>query len=79
MTWVVSRNGLRHSTTLKQRQKAIAAAVEQRYAEFTGGATPYTGGTVQALNQNSTAIEREFHNFYRTPRGAYTTKVRRRH
>lgn len=67
-----NRNGLRHSTTLEQRQQAIAAAAEQRYAEFTGGETQYTSGTVHQLNQNSTAIEREFYDFYRTPRGEYT-------
>jgi len=68
----VSRNGLRHSTTLEQRKKAIAEAAEQRYAEFTGGDTKYTSGTVHELNENSTAIEREFYDFYRTPRGEYT-------
>ncbi|MFW9262919.1 alpha/beta hydrolase [Nostoc sp. CALU 546] len=69
-----SRNGLRHSTTLEQRKKAIAEAAEQRYVEFTGGETKYTGGTVHELNENSTAIEREFYDFYRTPRGEYTPK-----
>src|ERR671932_1449150 len=67
-----NRNGLRHSTTLEQRQKAIAEAAEQRYAEFTGGETKYTSGTVHQLNENSTAIEREFYDFYRTSRGEYT-------
>ncbi|MBW4541940.1 MAG: alpha/beta hydrolase [Myxacorys chilensis ATA2-1-KO14] len=67
-----SRNGLRRSTTLEQRKQAIAAAAEQRYMEFTGGETQYTGGTVHELNENSTAIEREFYDFYRTPRGEYT-------
>ncbi len=67
-----NRNGLRHSTTLEQRKKAIAEAAQQRYAEFTGGETQYTSGTVHELNENSTAIEREFYDFYRTPRGEYT-------
>jgi len=70
----VNRNGLRHSMTLEQRKKAIAEAAEQRYAEFTGGQTKYTSGTVHELNENSTAIEREFYDFYRTPRGEYTPK-----
>ena len=69
-----NRNGLRHSTTLEQRKKAIAEAAEQRYAEFTGGETKYTSGTVHELNETSTAIEREFYDFYRTPRGEYTSK-----
>ncbi|AFZ60742.1 alpha/beta hydrolase [Anabaena cylindrica FACHB-243] len=69
-----NRNGLRRSMTLEQRKKAIAAATEQRHVEFTGGETKYTSGTVQKLNENSTAIEREFYDFYRTPRGEYTPK-----
>jgi fermentation-respiration switch protein FrsA (DUF1100 family) len=67
-----SRNGLKHSQTLEQRKKAIARAAEQRYVEFTGGETEYTSGTVHELNDNSTPIEREFYDFYRTPRGEYT-------
>lgn len=69
-----NRNGLRRSTTLEQRKKTIAEAAEQRYAEFTGGETRYTSGTVHELNENSNAIEREFYDFYRTPRGEYTPK-----
>lgn len=69
-----SRNGLRRSTTLEQRKKAIAEAAQQRYVEFTGGETRYTSGTVHELNENSSAIEREFYDFYRTPRGEYTPK-----
>jgi len=69
-----NRNGLRRSTTLEQRKKAIAEAAEQRYVEFAGGETRYTSGTVHELNENSTAIEREFYDFYRTPRGEYTPK-----
>jgi fermentation-respiration switch protein FrsA (DUF1100 family) len=40
--------------------------------EFTGGQTKYTSGTVHELNANSNAIEREFYDFYRTPRGLFT-------
>ncbi|MBD1942049.1 alpha/beta hydrolase [Coleofasciculus sp. FACHB-712] len=69
-----ARNGLKHSTTLEQRKKWIAEAAQQRYAEFTGGETKYTSGTVHELNENSTPIEREFYDFYRTPRGEYTPK-----
>ncbi|MDR4926088.1 alpha/beta hydrolase [Peribacillus simplex] len=70
----VNRNGLKHSQTLEQRKKILEEAAEQRYVEFTGGKTKYTGGTVLELNENSTAIEREFYDFYRTPRGEYTPK-----
>lgn len=67
-----SRSGLRKSQTLEQRRAAIAAAAEQRYVEFTGGQTRYTGGTVHEINEKSSAIEREFYDFYRTARGQFT-------
>ncbi|WNS78578.1 alpha/beta hydrolase [Domibacillus sp. DTU_2020_1001157_1_SI_ALB_TIR_016] len=69
-----NRNGLKHSQTLEQRKKILEEAAEQRYVEFTGGETKYTSGTVHELNENSTAIEREFYDFYRTPRGEFTPK-----
>ncbi|UZM15495.1 alpha/beta hydrolase [Pseudomonas kielensis] len=67
-----NRNGLKHSQTLEQRKQVIAAAAEQRYVEFTGAKTEYTGGTVQALNADTHPIQREFFDFYRTPRGEFT-------
>jgi fermentation-respiration switch protein FrsA (DUF1100 family) len=67
-----SRNGLNKSQTLEQRKQGIAAAAAQRYVEFTGGETKYTGGTVHALTAQSNPIEREFYDFYRTPRGEFT-------
>ena len=67
-----SRSGLRKSQTLEQRRAAIAAAAEQRYVEFTGGQTRYTGGTVHEINEKSNPIEREFYDFYRTARGQFT-------
>jgi uncharacterized protein len=70
----VSRNGLKHSLTLEQRKKMIEEAAEQRDVEFADGETKYTSGTVHELNENSSAIEREFYDFYRTPRGEFTPK-----
>jgi fermentation-respiration switch protein FrsA (DUF1100 family) len=67
-----SRNALRKSQTVEQRKKAIAAAAQQRYVEFTGGQTAYTGGTVHEITAGSNAIEREFYDFYRTRRGEFT-------
>ncbi len=69
-----NRNGLKHSVTVEQRKQAIAAAAEQRYVEFIGGETQYTSGTVHELTDRSNAIEREFYDFYRTPRGEFTPK-----
>lgn len=67
-----SRNGLKKATTPGQRKQALAEAARQRYAEFEGGEVKYTSGTVHELNENSTPIEREFYEFYRTGRGEYT-------
>lgn len=67
-----NRNALNHSLTLDQRKAIIAEAAQQRYVEFTGGETKYTSGTVHELTERSTAIEREFYDFYRTPRGEFT-------
>lgn len=69
-----NRNGLHHGLSLEQRKAIIAEAAEQRYAEYTGEKTKYTSGTVHELNENSTPIEREFYEFYRTPRGEVTPK-----
>ena len=67
-----NRNGLRHGVTLEQRKKVLEEAAAQRYAEFSGGETKYTSGTVHELTETSTPIEREFYAFYRTPRGEVT-------
>lgn len=67
-----NRSGLGKSLTLEQRKQIIAEAAEQRYNEFTGGETKYTSGTVHELTAQSNPIEREFYEFYRTPRGEFT-------
>lgn len=67
-----NRNALNHSLTLEQRKAIIAEAAEQRYVEFAGGETRYTSGTVHEINKNSHPVEREFFEFYRTPRGEFT-------
>jgi fermentation-respiration switch protein FrsA (DUF1100 family) len=69
-----NRNALNHSLTLAQRKTIIADAAEHRYAEFAGGPTQYTGGTEHVLNEKTHPIQREFYDFYRTPRGEFTPK-----
>ncbi|MEC6390854.1 alpha/beta hydrolase [Acinetobacter pittii] len=69
-----NRNGLRHSQTLEQRKQIIAEAAAQRYVEFKGGETKYTSGTTHELTADTHPIQREFYDFYRTPRGEYTPK-----
>ena len=67
-----NRHGLKNALTLEQRKQIIAEAAEQRYVEYEGGEARYTSGTVHELNANSTPIEREFYEYYRTPRGEFT-------
>lgn len=67
-----NRNALNHSQTLEQRKEIIAAAAEQRWVEFEGGDTQYTSGTVHELTEDTHPIQREFYDFYRTPRGEFT-------
>lgn len=69
-----NRNGLRHALTPGQRKQILREASEQRYVEFSGGETKYTSGSVHELHANSTSVEREFYDFYRTPRGEFTPK-----
>jgi fermentation-respiration switch protein FrsA (DUF1100 family) len=65
-----NRDGLRNSVTLEQRRQILQRAAEQRDAEFGGGETAYTGGTPEKLTDQSTPIDREFYDFYRTSRGS---------
>ena len=67
-----ARNGLRGSTSLEQRKEIIKSAIEQRFVEFTGGEPTYIPGTVNELDESTPQIQREFYDFYRTSRGAYT-------
>jgi fermentation-respiration switch protein FrsA (DUF1100 family) len=67
-----NRHALHRSQTLEQRKQIIADAAERRYAEFLGGETKYTGGTVHQFDDSTHAIQREFFDFYRTPRGEFT-------
>ncbi|MCU4422875.1 alpha/beta hydrolase [Acinetobacter sp. WU_MDCI_Abxb74] len=69
-----NRNGLRHGQTLEQRKQIIAEAAAQRYVEFTGSEKKYTSGTTHELTADTHPIQREFYDFYRTPRGEYTPK-----
>jgi len=66
------RNGLNASQSLAQRQAMIHSAIEQRQAEFNGAASRYVPGTVTELSADTPDVQREFFDFYRTPRGAYT-------
>lgn len=72
-----ARDGLNKSTSLEQRKVIIQASIDQRFNEFTGGEIEYIPGTVNELDDSTPAIQREFYDFYRTSRGAYTPKGER--
>jgi fermentation-respiration switch protein FrsA (DUF1100 family) len=67
-----NRNALHHSLTVEQRKAIIAEAAQLRYAEFQGGEVAVAGGTDLELTANTHPIQREFYDFYRTPRGEFT-------
>jgi uncharacterized protein len=64
-----NRDGLRNSVSLEQRKDIIAKAAQQRDVEYAGGDTAWAIGTPEKLTADSTAVEREFYDFYRTARG----------
>lgn len=67
-----NRDALKHSLTVEQRKRIIAEAAQKRYAEFEGGPVEVAGGTDLTLTADTDPIQREFYDFYRTPRGAFT-------
>ena len=71
---MANRSGIGGAVSLEQRKQILAEAAEQRYMEFEGGETRYTSGSVHELTEKSDPVEREFYEFYRTPRGEFTPK-----
>jgi fermentation-respiration switch protein FrsA (DUF1100 family) len=68
------RNGLNRSQSLEQRRETIQAATAQRLVEYNGGQPVFVPGTVNELDADTPEIQREFFDFYRTPRGAYAAE-----
>ncbi len=66
------RDALNKSQTVEQRKQFIATAAEQRWAEADGANIQYIGGTTLELTADTDPIQREFYDFYRTPRGEFT-------
>lgn len=67
-----NRSGLNQGMPLSERKKIIEAASAQRDVEYAGGKPKYTSGTPHEITDKSTPIEKEFYDFYRTPRGEVT-------
>lgn len=67
-----NRTGLNKSQSLEQRKAILEKAAKQRDVEFAGGKPLYTSGTPHEITEKSSPIEKEFYEFYRTPRGEVT-------
>ncbi|BCZ18686.1 membrane protein [Helicobacter sp. NHP19-012] len=68
-----TRHGVRHSVSKAEREAFLKEAASERYKEFsTHKITRYVVGTPTKIDKNSSPIAKEFYDFYRTKRGAYT-------
>jgi uncharacterized protein len=65
------RQGLAADTDERMLRKALDDVAAQRWAEVDGAERAMVIGTPQALTAASTAIDREFYDYYRTPRGQH--------
>ncbi|WP_395311059.1 alpha/beta hydrolase [Mycobacterium sp. AMU20-3851] len=65
------RQGLNDTVPERQRQANLAAVGQQRWAEVDGAAPQMVAGTLEQLTPEATAVDREFFDYYRTPRGQH--------
>ncbi|KAJ5761799.1 uncharacterized protein N7511_005181 [Penicillium nucicola] len=70
----LARHGLENSQNVEQRKQVISEAANQRWIEDEGGEVQYTSGTPNQLTANTTAVGREFFDYYRTYRGEFTPR-----
>ncbi|RMZ11156.1 hypothetical protein D0862_03038 [Hortaea werneckii] len=60
------------ASIVQERREVIAKAAEHRWIEAAGAETSFQFGNPLRLTKTSTAINREFYDFYRTSRGEVT-------
>ena len=65
------RQGLNDTVSEDQRQHTLQQVSEQRWAELDGAERRMVPGTPVELTEQSTAVDREFFDYYRTPRGEH--------
>ena len=65
------RQGLNNSVSEEQRRRTLEQASQQRWSERNGGERRMVPGTPYELTATSTAVDREFYDYYRTPRGQH--------
>lgn len=64
-----SRQGLAESLDQAGLKKNLEKIAAQRWAEVDGGQRAMVIGTPEVITEHSSAIDREFFDYYRTPRG----------
>lgn len=72
----VTRNGLKNSTSLEARKEFIKSVADQRTLEAAGGEAKWINYLPVKLPEDADPVRREFHDFYRTSRGAAVPKGR---
>lgn len=65
------RQGFADEMGVEQRKEYLSAIAAQRWAEVDGAPTKMLYGTLDAIDENSPAVAREFFDYYRTPRGQH--------
>ena len=65
------RQGLAATLDAAALRKTLDEVAAQRWAEVDGAERTMAIGTPQVLTASSTAIDREFYDYYRTPRGQH--------
>jgi fermentation-respiration switch protein FrsA (DUF1100 family) len=65
------RQGLNDTVTEEQRKLTLEQAAQQRWSEREGGNRRMVPGTPYELTEQSSAVDREFYDYYRTPCGQH--------
>ena len=65
------RQGLNDTVSEEQRRQTLEQVGQQRWSELEGGDRRMVPGTPYELTAESTAVDREFYDYYRTPRGQH--------
>ena len=63
------RHRLSGTFSEEQRKQTLEQISQQRWSELDGGERRMVPGTPYELSPESTAVDREFYDYYRTPRG----------
>ncbi|CNF45132.1 alpha/beta hydrolase [Yersinia frederiksenii] len=66
-----SRQGLSATPDRAQIAKTLEAISEQRWTDYEKGTLTMRPGVPETLTKDSNAVEREFYDYYRTPRGQH--------